>query len=138
MWWCVFQCLKLIFSLLVGYLIMSDDWFSEFVYEVVIDKKFLTEEILAVTKQTPVVLPAWDPMGALAKLWVVASDWTLVTCFLPNWRDLCFLQTVGTCFYQKNNIISIKISILCNICWITVDIQLCVVFDFLLISFLQS
>ncbi|XP_052716298.1 bleomycin hydrolase-like [Crassostrea angulata] len=51
-----------------GYLIMSDDWFSEFVYEVVIDKKFLTEEILAVTKQTPVVLPAWDPMGALAKL----------------------------------------------------------------------
>lgn len=60
--------LKLIFSLLVGYLIMSDDWFSEFVYEVVIDKKFLTEEILAVTKQTPVVLPAWDPMGALAKL----------------------------------------------------------------------
>lgn len=138
MWWCVFQCLKLIFSLLVGYLIMSDDWFSEFVYEVVIDKKFLTEEILAVTKQTPVVLPAWDPMGALAKLWVGASDRTLVTCFLPNWRDLVSYKTVGTCFHQKNNIISIKISILCNICWITVDIQLCVVFDFLLISFLQS
>nr|XP_022337813.1 bleomycin hydrolase-like [Crassostrea virginica] len=51
-----------------GYLVMSDDWFSEFVYEVVIDKKYLTEEILAITKQEPVVLPAWDPMGALAKL----------------------------------------------------------------------
>lgn len=67
----VIMCLSVFetyISLLVGYLIMSDDWFSEFVYEVVIDKKFLTEEILAVTKQTPVVLPAWDPMGALAKL----------------------------------------------------------------------
>lgn len=53
---------------LSGYLVMSDDWFSEFVYEVVIDKKYLTEEILAITKQEPVVLPAWDPMGALAKL----------------------------------------------------------------------
>ena len=52
---------------------MSDDWFSEFVYEVVIDKKYLTEEILAITKQEPVVLPAWDPMGALAKLWLPQS-----------------------------------------------------------------
>ncbi|XP_048751935.2 bleomycin hydrolase-like [Ostrea edulis] len=51
-----------------GYLVMSDEWFSEFVYEVVIDKKYLTDEILAVMKQSPVVLPAWDPMGALAKL----------------------------------------------------------------------
>lgn len=80
---------------------MSDDWFSEFVYEVVIDKKFLTEEILAVTKQTPVVLPAWDPMGALAKLWVVASDWALVTCFLLNWRDLCFLQNCRDMFLPE-------------------------------------
>ncbi|KAL5016017.1 hypothetical protein ScPMuIL_005606 [Solemya velum] len=51
-----------------GYLSMSDDWFSEYVYEVVIDKKFLSEETLALLKQEPVVLPAWDPMGALARL----------------------------------------------------------------------
>ena len=50
----------------VGYISMSDEWFSEFVYEVVIDKKYLSSEILDVLKQTPVVLPAWDPMGALA------------------------------------------------------------------------
>lgn len=86
---------------------MSDDWFSEFVYEVVIDKKFLTEEILAVTKQTPVVLPAWDPMGALAKLWVGASDRTVLRHFS----------------YWNNKIISMKISILCNICWITVHVH---------------
>lgn len=50
-----------------GYLIMTDDWFSEYVYEVVVDKKHVPEEILAVMQQEPIVLPAWDPMGALAK-----------------------------------------------------------------------
>ncbi|XP_072834760.1 bleomycin hydrolase [Pogona vitticeps] len=50
-----------------GYLIMTDDWFSEYVYEVVVDKKHVPEDVLAVMEQEPVVLPAWDPMGALAK-----------------------------------------------------------------------
>ena len=45
---------------------MTDDWFSEFVYEVVVDKKFLSQEIMDVLQQDPVVLPAWDPMGSLA------------------------------------------------------------------------
>nr|XP_014346067.1 PREDICTED: bleomycin hydrolase [Latimeria chalumnae] len=49
-----------------GYLIMADDWFSEYVYEVVVDKKYMPEKILEVGKQKPIVLPAWDPMGALA------------------------------------------------------------------------
>ncbi|TKC45619.1 hypothetical protein EI555_013927 [Monodon monoceros] len=39
-----------------------DEWFSEYVYEVVLD-----EEVLAVLEQEPIVLPAWDPMGALAE-----------------------------------------------------------------------
>ncbi|XP_030078231.1 bleomycin hydrolase [Microcaecilia unicolor] len=50
-----------------GYLIMTDAWFSEYVYEVVVDKKYVPAEILAVMKQEPIVLPAWDPMGALAE-----------------------------------------------------------------------
>lgn len=50
----------------LGYLIMTDDWFSEYVYEVVVDKKFLAQDVLEVMNQEPVVLPAWDPMGALA------------------------------------------------------------------------
>lgn len=45
---------------------MTDEWFSEYVYEVVVDKKFLSGEVLEVNKQEPVILPAWDPMGALA------------------------------------------------------------------------
>ncbi|XP_018420980.1 PREDICTED: bleomycin hydrolase [Nanorana parkeri] len=49
-----------------GYLIMTDEWFSEYVYEVVVDKKHVPEEVLEVLKQDPLVLPAWDPMGALA------------------------------------------------------------------------
>ncbi|XP_044142745.1 bleomycin hydrolase [Bufo gargarizans] len=49
-----------------GYLIMTDEWFSEYVYEVVVDKKHVPEEVLKVLKQLPVELPAWDPMGALA------------------------------------------------------------------------
>lgn len=45
---------------------MTDDWFSEFVYEVVVDKKFLSSDVLDVLQQEPTVLPAWDPMGSLA------------------------------------------------------------------------
>ena len=53
-----------------GYLVMTSDWFREFVFEVVVDKSVLpaavTEAIRASEKEEPTVLPAWDPMGALA------------------------------------------------------------------------
>lgn len=49
-----------------GYLVMTDEWFSEFVFEVVVDKKHVPRDILAVLEREPIVLPAWDPMGALA------------------------------------------------------------------------
>ena len=49
-----------------GYLVMTDDWFTEYVMEVVVDKKFLSPEILEILNQEVKVLPAWDPMGALA------------------------------------------------------------------------
>ncbi|VEN42374.1 unnamed protein product [Callosobruchus maculatus] len=50
-----------------GYLLMTTDWFKEFTFEVVIDKKFVPEEVLKVFDLEPIVLPAWDPMGTLAK-----------------------------------------------------------------------
>lgn len=50
-----------------GYLVMTNDWFREFVYEVVVDKSICSEEILKVFETEPIILPAWDPMGALAK-----------------------------------------------------------------------
>ncbi|XP_041456385.1 bleomycin hydrolase-like isoform X3 [Lytechinus variegatus] len=49
-----------------GYLVMSDEWFSEFVFEVVVDKAYVPAEVLAVQTKEPIVLPPWDPMGSLA------------------------------------------------------------------------
>ena len=50
-----------------GYLMMTSDWFKEFVFEIVVDKSVVPPEILAVGDMEPIVLPAWDPLGALAK-----------------------------------------------------------------------
>ncbi|KAI4454906.1 bleomycin hydrolase [Holotrichia oblita] len=50
-----------------GYLVMTTPWFHEFVFEVVVDKRYVPVDILAVFNQEPIVLPAWDPMGTLAK-----------------------------------------------------------------------
>ena len=49
-----------------GYYLMSDSWFNEYNYEVVIDKKYLTQKILNLFNKDPVKLDPWDPMGALA------------------------------------------------------------------------
>jgi bleomycin hydrolase len=50
-----------------GYLVMTDRWFEEYLYEVTVSKNSLSPELLAVLETEPVVLPPWDPMGALAK-----------------------------------------------------------------------
>ncbi len=50
-----------------GYDIMSDAWFSDYVYQVVVDKKYLTDEERAAYEAKPVVLAPWDPMGSLAR-----------------------------------------------------------------------
>ncbi|XP_023014390.1 bleomycin hydrolase [Leptinotarsa decemlineata] len=50
-----------------GYLVMSAEWFKEFTFEVVVDKKYVPQEVLDVFSQEPIVLPAWDPMGTLAQ-----------------------------------------------------------------------
>lgn len=49
-----------------GYMMMTDAWFDEYMYEVTVNKEYLAPEILAVLETEPVVLPPWDPMGALA------------------------------------------------------------------------
>jgi len=50
-----------------GYFLMTDKWFDEYTYEVVIDKKYLSKKILDVFNKEPVALNPWDPMGSLAK-----------------------------------------------------------------------
>jgi bleomycin hydrolase len=50
-----------------GFFIMSNNWFKEFNYEVVINKKYLSEADLESYKKDPVFLKPWDPMGSLAQ-----------------------------------------------------------------------
>ena len=49
-----------------GFYLMSDAWFTEYVYQVAVDKKYLTEEELAAWATEPISLRPWDPMGTLA------------------------------------------------------------------------
>ncbi len=49
-----------------GYYIASDSWFDEFVYQVVVDKKYLEPEVAKLFDQEPIELEPWDPMGSLA------------------------------------------------------------------------
>ncbi len=51
---------------LKGYYVMSDRWFDEYNYQIVVNKKYLSEEVLAAYESEPVVLEPWDPMGSLA------------------------------------------------------------------------
>jgi len=45
-----------------GYWTLYDEWFDKHVYDIVIKKKYVPEDILALYKQNPILLPAWDPM----------------------------------------------------------------------------
>lgn len=47
-----------------GHLIMTDEWFDEYMFRLVVEKRFATPAVLEILKQKPVRLPAWDPMFA--------------------------------------------------------------------------
>lgn len=49
-----------------GFLVMSDAWFDEYMYELVVEKQYIPAELRPILSTTPIVLPPWDPMGALA------------------------------------------------------------------------
>lgn len=45
-----------------GYLIMTDDWFSEYMFRIVIHKDFVSPEVLKLLSTKATLLPPWDPM----------------------------------------------------------------------------
>ncbi len=47
-----------------GHLIMTDEWFDEYMFRLVVNKKYVPAKILKILIQKPVMLPAWDPMFA--------------------------------------------------------------------------
>ncbi|MHB8243813.1 MAG: C1 family peptidase [Acidimicrobiales bacterium] len=49
-----------------GFFTMNDSWFDEYLFEVAVRRELLSAELQEALKAEPAVLPAWDPMGALA------------------------------------------------------------------------
>jgi bleomycin hydrolase len=47
-----------------GFLIMTNEWFNEYMFRVVVEEKYLPSKFLVLTKQKPIMLPPWDPMFA--------------------------------------------------------------------------
>jgi bleomycin hydrolase len=50
-----------------GFYTMNDSWFDEYVFEIAARRSDLPEELQRALDAAPIVLPAWDPMGALAR-----------------------------------------------------------------------
>ncbi len=50
-----------------GNLIMTDEWFNEYMFRLVVERKYVPQDILDMLKQKPTMLPAWDPMFAPEK-----------------------------------------------------------------------
>lgn len=49
-----------------GHFVMTSDWFDQYVYQVVVNKKYLTEKSRKDYEKEPKELSPWDPMGSLA------------------------------------------------------------------------
>lgn len=45
-----------------GHLIMTRDWFREYFFRLVVEKKYVPQNLLELAKQKPVELPSWDPL----------------------------------------------------------------------------
>jgi len=50
-----------------GFYTMNDSWFDEYVFEIAARRDALPEDLRAALGEKPTVLPAWDPMGSLAR-----------------------------------------------------------------------
>jgi len=50
-----------------GFYTMNDSWFDEYVFEIAARRNALPAELQAALDEEPIVLPAWDPMGSLAR-----------------------------------------------------------------------
>lgn len=45
-----------------GHIIMTDEWFDNYMFRLVICKKYASEKILKASQQKPIMLPCWDPL----------------------------------------------------------------------------
>lgn len=49
-----------------GHFVMTSDWFDQYVYQVVVNKKYLPEKLRKAYEKKAIELSPWDPMGSLA------------------------------------------------------------------------
>lgn len=49
-----------------GWFVMTDEWMDEFCYQIVVSPSHVDKEVRECLKKEAMVLPLWDPMGALA------------------------------------------------------------------------
>jgi aminopeptidase C len=49
-----------------GFLLLTDSWFDEYVFQIVVHKDLLKEEELSEIGKVHKVIPPWDPLGTLA------------------------------------------------------------------------
>ena len=47
-----------------GFLTMTDAWFDEYMFRLIINKKYIDADVLKILDQKPVMLPPWDPVFA--------------------------------------------------------------------------
>lgn len=47
-----------------GNLIMTDEWFNEYMFRIVAERRFVPDDVLKLLDGTPTLLPPWDPMFA--------------------------------------------------------------------------
>lgn len=47
-----------------GFLIMTNEWFNEYMFRLVVESKYIPEATLKLFNQKPIFLPAWDPLFA--------------------------------------------------------------------------
>ena len=45
-----------------GNIIMTDEWFDEYMFRLVVERQFVPADVLKMLDQKPIMLPAWDPM----------------------------------------------------------------------------
>jgi bleomycin hydrolase len=50
-----------------GFFVMNDSWFDEYMFEIAARRSALPAELARALDEEPIVLPPWDPMGALAR-----------------------------------------------------------------------
>ena len=47
-----------------GFLIMTNEWFNEYMFRLVVESKYIPSATLKLFDQKPIMLPAWDPLFA--------------------------------------------------------------------------